>query len=88
MNPAASPLSVFDRTPVGHRVRVKEPWGRKVLVRSETDAPWWLPNPLARLIDASKLRGDRAPVVVVIGRSESGSTRWIGTGGDRRTGRY
>lgn len=71
---------------VGHRLRVEGRRRNQVLVRNGVDPPIWLSNLFAYFIVVWKLREDSDPVVV-IGQSETGSTRWIGTGEGRRSGR-
>lgn len=71
---------------VGQRLRVEDRRRGQVLVRNGTDQPVWLSNLFAYFIGVRKLSEDSDPVVV-IGQSESGSTRWIRTGAGRRTSR-
>lgn len=68
---------------VGNRLRVVGRRRGHVVVRNGKDGPLWLSDWVAYCIAVWKLRGDSDPVVV-IGQSETGSTRWIGTGEGRR----
>lgn len=85
-DPASSNTSPFV-PPVGHRLRGKEFGGARALNRDGTDAAGRLPNLLIKFTDVWSPGRDSDPVVI-IGQSESGSTRWIGTRRDRRRGRY
>lgn len=71
---------------VGHRLRVEGRRRNQVLVRNGADHPVWLSDLFAFFIVVWKLRGGSDPVMV-IGQSETGPTRWIGTGEGRGTSR-